>query len=138
MNEDVPKTTGGNQVMVTKKTENLPNGQPRSPVRDPAIIKLPKRRSSLQKNASPQKSEVTSPASQNPDVKFPGNPLDAERNRVAALRQRLLEMQSIQQKQNRKISIPVSKSEGNVAKKTRSLEDKVIIGNFRFATATKF
>ena len=128
VNEDDPKTSCGNQVMVTKKTENFPNRQPGSPVKDSAIIKLPKRRSSLQRNTSPEKSEVTSPVSQNPDVKSPGNPLEAERNRVAALRQRLLEMPSLQQKQNRKISIPVSKSEGNVAKKTRSFEDKLCGG----------
>jgi hypothetical protein len=94
-------------------------------MKEPAIIKLPKRRSSLQKNTSSQNSEVTSPASQTSQGKSPGVPLDAERNRVAALRQRLLEMQNLQMKQRRKISIPVSKSEGNVAKKTRSLEDKV-------------
>ena len=103
VNEDSPKIIFG---QVTKITENSPKKQPGSPVMDPANIKLPKRRSSH---------------------KSPGTPLDTEGSRVAALRQRLLDMQNMQGKESRRVSILISKSEGNVAKKTRSLEDKVMI-----------
>jgi hypothetical protein len=127
VNEDSPKTTDGNEVQVMKNADNSPKKQPVSPVKDSATIKLPKRRSSIQKPASPQKPEVISPSSQKTQVKSSAFPLDAENNRVATLRQRLLEMQTTQKRGSRKISIPISKSEGNVAKKTRSLEDKVKI-----------
>jgi hypothetical protein len=118
VNEDSPKIIFG---QVTKITENSPKKQPGSPVMDPANIKLPKRRSS-------HKPEVSS-TSQEPQMKSPGTPLDTEGSRVAALRQRLLDMQNMQGKESKRVSILISKSEGNVAKKTRSLEDKVMIIN---------
>ena len=115
VNEDSPKIIFG---QVTKITENSPKKQPGSPVMDPANIKLPKRRSS-------HKPEVSS-TSQELQMKSPGTPLDTEGSRVAALRQRLLDMQNMQGKESKRVSILISKSEGNVAKKTRSLEDKVM------------
>ena len=123
--EDSPKSIGGQVAKNLKTADNRTTKQWGSNVKDPQTIKLPKRRSSLQKNTAAQKPEVVSPPFKKPRVKPPATPPDTEGNRIAALKQRLLAVHSTQQRLSRKISIPVSRSEGNVAKKTRGLEDKV-------------
>lgn len=62
-------------------------------------------------------------------MKLPGRnlrPGDGKVSRVATLKQ-LFQAKSIQKWESKKISIQISKSEGNIARKTRSIEDKVII-----------
>ena len=46
-------------------------------------------------------------------------------NRIVALKQRLFQMQNLQKKEKREVSIPISRYVGNVTGKTGSFEDMV-------------
>ena len=126
--EDSPKNAGGHVAKDPKTTDGSTKKESGSTVKDPQAIKLPKRRPSVEKNISAEKPDVKPPRVKRPRMKSPAVPEGIDGNRIEALKQRLLAMQSAQQQKSRKISIPLSKSEGNVAKKTRSFEDKVKLG----------